>query len=300
MTTGYAGTRFGAVHILESLPQGELRTGERLFDELQPLGFSLEPNIHTSFWREATRNAFLNRFSNILKDYRTTGRPPIIHVETHGLLDANGQAIGFELASGEPVFWADLKPLLTEINLACCLNLLVVSGACDGAALTKVLDIGDRAPVWGVLGPTRTINAGALEDAHLCFYKTLYETKDYAPALERMNDTVRDGDRPFVLLGAEWFFTEVMKGYFKQFCTDDAIDARVKKAARSEVGLRQQGVPEDEILRRRNAFREHLRDHRGHFERLKPYFFGIDICPQNGARFSVEYHDVASDQQGSR
>jgi hypothetical protein len=39
-----AGNRFGAVHIIESLSQGDLRTDERLFDELQPLGFYAAEN----------------------------------------------------------------------------------------------------------------------------------------------------------------------------------------------------------------------------------------------------------------
>jgi hypothetical protein len=285
--------RFGAVHIIESLPPGELRTGERLLDELQPLGFTLQPSIETLFWRELNRNDFLNRFAAILEHLRESRRAPVIHIETHGHFDATGKPVGFELASGEIVTWADLKPVLTHINVTCCVNLTVVAGACGGAALAAVVQPSDRAPVWGVLGPTRVVSAGELEDGHLAFYRTLYSTRDFGPAIQALNDSVRAGDRPFVLLSAEWMFREIMRGYFRRYCTDEAIAARVQKAAPREEALRRQGVAEEEILARRERFREFLRDPRRHFDELKPHFFAADVCPRNAVRFSVTFEDCA-------
>ena len=287
-----AGIRFGAVHIIDSVPHGEYPTGRRLFDELQPLGYTLQPNIETLYSREETRVDFLNRFGAILQHLRQSHRAPIIHIEAHGLLDAAGKSIGFALASGETVTWADLEPLLREINVACCVNLLVVAGACEGLGLAVILQAGDRAPVWGILGPNRTVTAGELDDGHHAFYRTLYTTRDFTPALESMNASVPPADRPFFLFGAQWFFTQVMRGYFERYVTEHAITARVQKAAPREEALRQQGVPEEEILRMREAFREHLRDHRGHFDRMKPVFFAEDLCPENATRFAVSFEDV--------
>ncbi len=84
------------------------RTGRRLYDELQPLGFTLQPRIETLYYREENRTGFLNRFAAILEHLRNSRRAPIIHIEAHGLLDTTGQSIGFALASGEMVTWADL------------------------------------------------------------------------------------------------------------------------------------------------------------------------------------------------
>jgi hypothetical protein len=214
-------------------------------------------------------------------------------METHGLLDPPNVAQGFYLASGEIVTWTDLKPLLTEINLACSINLLLVSGACDGAAFAQVIVPSDRAPVFGVLGPTRVVGAGELLDGHLAFYRTLYRTRDFTPAIDAMNDTVKQGDRPFVLLGAEWIFRAVMRGYFRRYCTPEAIDARVAKAAPLEAALRADGASEDEIVRRRDGFRMYLTDHRMHFEKFKPHFFAEDLFPDNATRFSVAFEDCA-------
>ncbi len=146
--------------------------------------------------------------------------------------------------------------------------------------------------MWGILGPNRTVTAGELDDGHHAFYQTLYKTRDFTPAIEAMNASVTTGDRPFFLFGAQWFFTQVMMGYFERYCTEEAIAARVQKAAPTEQALRKQGVSEDEIRRRREAFRQHLHDHRGHFDRMKPIFFAEDLCPENAKRFSVSFEDV--------
>ncbi len=286
-----AGARIGAVHIIESLSTGEAQTGWQLFDELQPLGFTLRPHIETLFSREPTRAGFLARVAAVFNHLRQTGRAPIIHLEAHGLLDPPRAARGLYLASGEVVTWADLKPLLTEINLACSINLLLVSGACDGAAFAQVIVPSDRAPVFAVLGPTRVVTAGELFDGHLAFYRNLYRTRDLSPAISAANDAVPKGDRPFVLFGAEWFFREVLRGYFRRYCTQEAIDARVAKAAPLEAALRADGALEEEIVARRNEFRRYLTDHRMHFEKFKPHFFAEDLFPANADRFNVAYDD---------
>src|SRR5207245_11245990 len=47
--------------------------------------------------------------------------------------------------------------------------------------------------------------------------------------------------------------------------------------------------------KRRERHREYLRDHRGHFERVKPHFFAEDLCPSNATRFPLLFEDSADD-----
>jgi len=104
-----AGIRLGAIHIIDSVPQGEYPTGQRLFAALQPLGQALQPKIETLYSRENTRVDFLDRLRAILQHVRQSRRAPIVHIEAHGLFDSNGRSIGFALASGEMVTWTDLS-----------------------------------------------------------------------------------------------------------------------------------------------------------------------------------------------
>ena len=223
LTQQLAGVQIGAVHIIDSVPQGEYATGRLLFEEVQPLGYSLRPHIETRYSREETRAGFLNRLAGVLPHLLESGRAPTVHIEAHGLLDDSGNSMGFALASGEPVLWAELEPILKKINLACCLNLLVVAGACEGMGLAVVLRAFERAPAWGILGPSGTIKAGVLEAGHQAFYRTLYRTRDFVSAIQAMNASVPEGDAPFFLFSAQWFFTQVMKAYFEQNNSEEAI-----------------------------------------------------------------------------
>ena len=182
--------------------------------------------------------------------------------------------------------------MLTAINMECCVSLIVVSGACQGLALAQIIQPSERAPVFAVLGPGRTVSAGELEDAHLAFYRTLYATRDYTPAVAAINDTIKRGDHPFALFGAESMFREVMRGYFKRYCSEDAITSRLLKVTYREQRMRDGGVAESEIVRRRQWFRMHLTDHRMHFDRFKPHFFAMDLCPENKRR--SRYQRIAS------
>ncbi|HEY5022703.1 MAG TPA: hypothetical protein VII30_09485 [Gemmatimonadaceae bacterium] len=62
------------------------------------------------------------------------GHAPILHIEAHG------DAVGLELASGEHIKWSELAPVLTEINVGCQMNLLVVAAACEGWYLGSATD----------------------------------------------------------------------------------------------------------------------------------------------------------------
>lgn len=275
----------GSVHIVESLSPGELRTGERLFHELEPLALTLNPAIESHFWREPTRDAFLKRLWAILDDVRQSRRAPVVHIEAHGWAD------GLQVASGECVSWADLKDPLTAINVTSRLNLLVLLSACDGADLAKIVQLTDRAPVWGILGPKRSVTAGELEDANLAFYRTLFATRDGGVAWHAMNDTVKAGDRPFALFTAEMMFKLVMQGYFERYCTEEALAKRDLKSLEIAADLAARGANPQDLRNAHEAFREYVRDHRGHFDRIKSNFFIVDLCSENAERFAISFDD---------
>ena len=133
----------GALHIVESLQSRDLKTGARLRQQLAAMAASHPRPLPVHFWSEQTRAGFVGRLKQIESDVRSTGRPPILHLETHGNRD------GLLVTSGETVTWADLVGPLTNINITARLNLLVVVAACDGESLLSVIQAHDRAPVWG-------------------------------------------------------------------------------------------------------------------------------------------------------
>src|SRR5713101_2280803 len=134
-----------AVHIIESLRTNDLKTGARLRDRLGAVVEQPGVGLPVRFWREPTKAGFLDRLRQIAAEVRSPGQAPIIDLQTHGSVD------GLQVTSHEIVTWSELKAPLTEINVLCRLNLLVLVGACDGEALLHALQAPDRAPVWGLI-----------------------------------------------------------------------------------------------------------------------------------------------------
>jgi hypothetical protein len=288
MSTGGVALRVGAVHIIESLRPADVQTGERLRDFLAPLAQSSGLPISVHFWRESTRQAFLERLDHIAADVRDTGRAPIVHLETHGGLD------GLEVA-GSVVTWADLKAPLTRINVTCRLNLLVLVGACIGLDLTKIIQIADRAPVWGLIGPLREVWDTEIEAANKAFYRTLFSGRDGGPAWRAMNDALDGSDSPFRFIGAEWMFREVMRRYFKEKCSNERLAKRTQTLV--EVA-KDDGWPAETLPWVAEKLDAHLRDYERFFGETKRHFFLEDLCPEHADRFKVSLEECL-DSDGS-
>lgn len=275
----------GSIHVIESLQaSGELRTGERLFEELEPLAITSTPTIEAYLWRESTREGLLARLQQIAEYVRRSGRAPVLHIEAHGLPDGSG----LQTASGETLTWLDLKEPLTVINVLCRLNLLVLLSACDGEGLTHVIQLTDRAPLWGLIGPSRSVSAGEIEDGNLAFYKTLLSTRDGGTAWRAMNETATRGDRPFRFRGAATMFRLIMQGYFAEYCTEEALDRRSRRVMDEFERI---GTPDQLLPQMQAAVAEYLRRHSAQFEEIKTRFFFIDLCPENFNRFPISFDD---------
>jgi hypothetical protein len=276
--TSEPAVRIGAVHIIESLRPHERLTGERLHGVLAPLAAASKPPLSVHFWREGTRAALLDRLRYIAGDVRSRRLAPLVQIETHG------SPQGFHLASGECVTWADVKAPLTEINVLCRLNLLVVVGACIGADLTKTIELNDRAPVWGLIGPLRDVGADEIEHANAAFYTTLFASRDGGIATQAMNAAVKKGDSPFHFISAQFMFREVMAAYFKKHCSEEQLTRRLHRLIET---MKSDGVPEDALPFFASMLAERLRDHQWFFDQIKPHFFHQDLCPEHAARFPV-------------
>jgi hypothetical protein len=287
---GNSGLKIGSVHLIESLPQGDLRTGERLFEDLEPRARAMQPALECHFWRESTRDGILNRLAAIVADVRATGRAPIVHIETHGITDETGLIV----SSGEFVPWSALKAPLTTINVTCRLNLLVVLAACNGRALLEIVQITDRAPVWGLIGPNRIVTAGEIEDAHRAFYRTFFETRDGGVAWRAMNATIQSPSPTFSLFGAEAIFRYVMAGYLAAQCTGEVL---AERKARIAATLIEQGFTPDRLRVAEPVLWAYLEDHQARFDEVKRHLFFADLCTDHDRRFTVSL-DECFDRDG--
>jgi hypothetical protein len=270
----------GSIYILESLPPGHLRTGERIFDEIEGPARATSPGIVSYYCKVPSAKAIFDCLESIRADVTASGRSPIVQIEAHGADDESGLV----LASGELLPWGQLKAPLTAINITCRLNLLVVVAACNGRGLLEIVQPTDRAPVWGLIGPNRVVKAGEVEVANRAFYRTLFSERDGGIAWQAMNAAVDPLAKSYSFFGALAVFRFVFAGYLATEGTPEAL-ARRRKAVIAR--LVSDGLDPDLVHAGEPALTAYIGNHQARFDEARAHFFFVDLCPDHRERFPI-------------
>lgn len=268
--------RFNQILVVDSIPTGEYNTAKRLFEDLQTYAVAYSPSPAVHYRRVESAAEFIQCILTCRKDAEEQDIVPMLHIECHGDED------GFQFADGSLADWNELKLPITELNIATGLNLMIAVAACTGGALAKVIRLGDRAPFWGLIGPTQTLNAEELEKAYAALYLTLLSTKSPAKAVEAMDIATRPG--LFWRTTSQGLFEKGWALYKKEHCTTEALELR---SSRMRERLKQDGVsllPSTEELKSRLVSHEPIA-----FERYRQTFFMCDLFPEHSSRFPIEY-----------
>lgn len=276
------GFSFYRIHILQSLPDGNMNTGLHLFRALQERS---DTEGHVAFTRIAGAAELLGALTSIQHNLQETGQIPLIHLEVHGRLE------GFDLSSEEFLEWAQLKEILTEINIGCRSNLFIAVSACQGESLVRMVRLAEPAPFWGCLGPREeSVQAGALLEMFTTFYASLLDAGDLRQALEACGGGLPLDNKPFVLWPAHYFFMVAYRGYLETLCTSAALDQRADFIAKELMHSAGEQVSLPSDLRARIL--ADLNDHESYFEVAKRSFFMLDRFPENERRFEVEFSRI--------
>lgn len=276
---------FADIYIIESL--NEYHTGRRLFDEIQPISFTVKPPVEMHFRSVQTREEFLGVIQGITEITRLQGRIPLLHIEAHGSEN------GIGMASGEFVAWSDFQASLTAINVMTNLNLFVMLAACSGGYLVKIVQATDRAPVRAIIGPTSNVAAGDIEKAMLAFYRTLFSVGDAVAAFRAMNQAVGAGQM-FKAFSADLMFRLIFRGYVETLCTETELDRRESAII---AAVQRKGLGGEELEEYRRRLRSYQRDHRARFNEFKSSFFFCDLYPENDDRFDFTFDDCFKNEE---
>ena len=258
--------RFNQILVVDSIPTGEYNTAKRLFEDLQTHALAYSPSPAVRYVRVESADEFVQCILTCRQDAKEHDIVPMLHIECHGDED------GFQFADDSLADWDELKLPITELNVATGLNLMVAVAACTGWALAKVMRMGDRAPFWGLIGPTRTLTAKELEKAYAALYLTLLSTKEPARAVEAMDQATKLG--LFWRTTSQGLFKRVWDSYKREHCTAAALEVR---ANRMRDRLRESGVsalPSTDELKSRLISHEPIA-----FERYRRTFFMCDLFP---------------------
>ncbi|WP_164172757.1 hypothetical protein [Stenotrophomonas maltophilia] len=267
--------RFNQILIVDSIPAGERNTARELHQDVGLRAQVFEPAPEVLYRRVESRREFLVLLPELAAAASTTGDIPVLHIECHGNDD------GLAFADGSFATWADLKGPLTSLNIATEMNLLVVVSACGGSALTYTLGLVDRAPLHGLIGPTRVVTSEELMRAYLAFYETLLRTRSARQAVDAMRLAVPD---TFVYRTAQLLFQHVWDHYQ---ATHETPEARLERGRRMAVN------PPDDYVGppvQPEVFAQLLAEkNREFFDSYRRKFFLCDLFPEHETRFTVRY-----------
>ncbi|BAK77237.1 hypothetical protein NH8B_2423 [Pseudogulbenkiania sp. NH8B] len=265
---------FSRIVILDSIPHGELNTAKRLYDDLQMVASTHAPTPAIEYLRIESAQELIQFLSRCRDEVNHGREVPMLHIECHG------DEEGFGLADGSLLDWPELKLPLTELNVATQLNLMISVAACTGGALAKVISMGERAPIWGLIGPTRSVYPHELEDSFRALYATLFETKSPALAVKAMDSASTTGT--FWRTTAQGLFEKGWNSYKETYCTPAAMEVRAKRMLERIKNLRPAPYPSLEELKKRLVDVEPSA-----YEQYVATFFMYDLFPLHSQRFQL-------------
>ena len=273
--------RFNSIYVIESLPDGDPKTGRDLYDQvIYPATLQL-PGIHTQFLSAPTSGAFLGALAEVGRNVRLYNHIPILHIEAHGSDD------GIGLADGTEVTWRDLVPILGDINQACKMNLTVIAISCMGWNLTHSLMPADRAPLFMLVGPPAAMTGEDLLAATKRFYEAIAQHVDMNKGLEAMNDGQEYDTWRLKPATAEILYCRVFRHYLDELGGIDQSEQRVDAVVANVLESRPLHPQKIDDLRA--SVRRDLSDHRLWYDHWRHTFLMLDLFPDSEGRFGLTY-----------
>lgn len=198
----------GQILIVDSVPTGEYPTAARLRDYVEANAIETRRPFQVGLARVETSAELFAVLAALRADVERTRRFPIVHIECHGTPG------GLELASGEHVRWAALRPHFVELTVVARMNVLLVFACCFGAYFAGTVDAGDRASFGAVFGPNSPIRIVDVEDVFRAYYRTLLASGDAGAALEATRAAVPGWG--YFYATAEGVFRQALVGYMRR------------------------------------------------------------------------------------
>lgn len=274
------------IAVLQSLPSGEMRTGRRLYEDVETINLFHSRGLEIQFLDVPTKPDFLASLSQLQRE-AAAGTYPLLHIECHGSSDQTG----IILADKSFLAWAELKPYFTAINVATRCNLLIVLAACYGGHLGQIILPTERAPCWALIGPTDKVLPHELLSSFNSFYTTFLGTLDGDKSLESLSTKKLQNGR-YTFIPAGGFFKIAYAKYLAEHCTPNELDKRASKLSRK---LRKMGSA---VRPGKGAIRRLMRRTEApSYEKYFRQFFMIDLYPENAERFPIPFSDVKAAQR---
>jgi hypothetical protein len=270
--------KLGRVWIIESLPEGHLRTGNAIREHLEDIFNAKGMDVPVTYRVVSTTAEFMGCLDELLQLSRTSPQGVMLDIETHGLDDFSG----LQLRDGSNVSWGDLKPILQAINMATRFNLFLVMAACFGAFFGQTARLEEVSVVSAYVGPTETVATGALLDGHKTLFSALFEGLDISDALTAIRQ--QWPALPYLFLTALGLFRWGAEGYLRDYSNPKRLRDRARAQIDRLKAAHRPDIPSiNELVRRLEATQK------PYMERAIRTYFALDQFPGNAQRFPIDY-----------
>ncbi|MGI4833265.1 MAG: hypothetical protein ACRYFK_07370 [Janthinobacterium lividum] len=207
--------------IIESLPEGETKTGNELYTSIirrraEQIGFGSR-YVHINDFEE-----FKSLCGEIVSVCNDLNKFPLLHIEVHGSENF------MHFASGEKIHWIIVSNFLSKINDLSKNNLFLVLASCYSINLVRALNILTFPPFYLLIAPSGKVSPQNIEEGFVQFYEILIDGlkqgdrgKSFRKAMEALNE----GGKPiFYMVTSEHEFERIWKEFRNQYDTIEKMN----------------------------------------------------------------------------
>ena len=130
-------SKFNSVAIFNAIPEEELNTAGRLRDELDDIAVYIANDLKVRYFRINDPCDIESGVSALLNETKKDGLLPWIHLDAHGMSDESGFCTG----NNNSCDWNNFNNIITPLNVATKLNLIVVFASCYGASFANSIEV---------------------------------------------------------------------------------------------------------------------------------------------------------------
>ncbi len=280
--------------IIESIPEKQLQTGTKLFNELIYLEKIYQTGILIEYEKVNTNNQFFDCLDKLYKDLELDRKIPLLHIEAHG-----GPNV-LKLSSDNEIYWTELTEPFTKINIATHNNFVVVVSACFGAHVMSTIRIGElgRSPIFAAIGPLEEVKSQEIELGYQAFYHELLKTENINTdiAIDKLNERNLDNTKKFILISSQRLFYHGCSTSIREWNSIKAIGhraQRINKLIKSEPMTKD--MPEE--IKNFILIDAVNQEPMPVIEKLYNQFMMIDLFPENSLRFHFDKTKITQNNQ---
>ena len=231
--------------VFESLPDGEHRTGEELYNDCirRHIDYFQENKIKMSHKFYSIRCKA--QLVDMLKYYQfnaeglTNGL--LFHFEMHGDSDCKGLVLG----DGSLILWKELVELFRPINVITRNNLFITMATCNGRYLYQGVNIHEKSPYSGYISASKEVSVKEiLEDFYLLFTE-LIDNGNIVAAYLKLN---KKGSK-FYYKDSERTFKEAFESTIKKQRNDFQSKEKMLQDTEKATGVRLTDI-ENEMIQK--------------------------------------------------